>query len=245
MNTYIRMYAYTLGCFLLEKIENICSILLREYPLQNKMNTMDCRKNNISKKTNKGKGAGGANTNYYGKKFEEKINNQSRLLEQGYQTNSYTKQKQKKKVNNYCLSKIFEDKTVVFALQSGFKTYMKEKYNIEMFRCPDEAYIIEYTNGKKVIKIIEKKHQNVDGSVETKLWACPSLKREYQLVLGDDFEVDYCVCVSKFLEKKMNSAEKKYSILNRILGENNISVLFGDNENYFETLDKWLFNNSL
>ena len=29
---------------------------------------------------NRGSGAGGANTNYYGKKFEEKTNNKERLL---------------------------------------------------------------------------------------------------------------------------------------------------------------------
>jgi len=29
------------------------------------------------------------------------------------------------------------------------------------------------------IKIVEKKEQNVEGSVETKLWSSPSLKREY------------------------------------------------------------------
>jgi hypothetical protein len=34
----------------------------------------------------KGTGAGGANTNYYGKKFEEKTNNQTRLLNDGYIT---------------------------------------------------------------------------------------------------------------------------------------------------------------
>ena len=33
-------------------------------------------------------------------------------------------------------------------------------------------------------------------------------------------------------------------ILNTILNENNIKVLFGDDENYFETFDTW-FNNSL
>jgi len=55
--------------------------------------------------------------------------------------------------------------------------YMKNKYNIELFRCPDEAYIIEYTSGRKVIKILEKKEQNVEGSVETKLWSGPSLKK--------------------------------------------------------------------
>jgi hypothetical protein len=34
---------------------------------------------------------------------------------------------------------------------------MKDKYNIDLFRCPDEAYIIEYTSGRKVIKILENK----------------------------------------------------------------------------------------
>ena len=155
---------------------------------------------------NKGTGAGGANTNYYGKKFEEKTNNQTRLLNDGYIKNSFTKKT--KKAYDYYLSKTFEDKTIIFVLQNGLKMYMKNKYNIELFRCPDEAYIIEYNTGKKVIKILEKKEQNVEGSVETKLWSGPSLKREYELVLGNDFEVHYGFCVSEFLKKKLISNEK-------------------------------------
>jgi hypothetical protein len=46
------------------------------------------------------------------------------------------------------------------------------------------------------------------------------------------------------LKKKIISNEKKYTILNTIFNENNIAVLFGDDENYFETFDIW-FNNSL
>jgi len=190
---------------------------------------------------NKGTGAGGANTNFYGKKFEDKTNNQNRLLEMGYIKNNYTKSK---KINDFYLLKTFEDKTIVFVLQNGLKTYMKYKYNIDMFRCPDEAYIIEYTSGKKVIKIIEKKEQNVEGSVETKLWAGPSLKREYELVLDNEFEVHYGFSVNNFLKKKLTSNDKKYTILNTIFQENNIVVLFGDDENYFQTIDTW-FNNSL
>ena len=192
--------------------------------------------------TNKGTGAGGANTNYYGKRFEEKTNNQERLLELGYTKNSFTKEP--KKSYDYYLSKQFEDRTVVFVLQNGLKMFMKNKYNIKMFRCPDEAYIIEYTSGRKVIKILEKKEQKVEGSVETKLWSGPSLKREYELVLGSEFEVFYGFCVSSFLKNKLVSNEKKYTILNTIFNENNIAVLFGDDENYFETFDTW-FNNSL
>ena len=104
---------------------------------------------------NKGTGAGGANTNYYGKKFEDITNNQQRLLDMGYIKNSFTKKPTK--TYDYYLSKTFDDKTIVFVLQNGLKMYMKNKYNIELFRCPDEAYVIEYTSGRKVIKILEKK----------------------------------------------------------------------------------------
>jgi hypothetical protein len=31
-------------------------------------------------------------------------------------------------------------------------------------------------------------------------------------------------------------------ILNIIFNENNIAVLFGDDENYFETIDNWINN---
>ena len=201
------------------------------------MNTTD---NESVPIVNKGTGAGGTNTNFYGKKFEEKTNNQQRLLDIGYVKYSLTKNP--KKTYDYYLSKTFEDKTIVFVLQNGLKKYCKQKYNIDLFRCPDEAYIIEYTNGVKVIKILEKKEQNVEGSVETKLWSGPSLKREYELVLGTEFVVFYGFCVSGFLKNKLISTEKKYTILNTIFNENNIEVLFGDDENYFETLDKWVNN---
>ena len=206
------------------------------------MSVLNTTEENTQLIINKGTGADGANTNYYGKKFEEKTNNQQRLLELGYTKNSFTKNP--KKAYDYYLSKTFEDKIIVFVLQNGLKIYMKNKYNIDLFRCPDEAYIIEYKNGRKVIKILEKKEQNVEGSVETKLWSGPSLKREYELVLGAEFEVFYGFCVSKFLKNKLISNEKKYTILNTIFKETNIAVLFGDDENYFETLDTW-FNSSL
>lgn len=197
--------------------------------------------NDLSVMVNKGTCAGGANTNYYGKKFEDKTNNQERLLQFGYTKYTFTKSK---KQYDYYLTKTFEDKTITFVLQNGLKLYMKNKYNIKLFRCPDEAYIIEYNNGIKIIKILEKKEQRVEGSVETKLWSGPSLKREYELVLGNDFQVHYGFCVSDFLKKKIISEEKKYMILNTILKESDISVLFGDDENYFETFDNW-FSNSL
>lgn len=187
---------------------------------------------------NKGFGAGGKNTNYNGKLFENKTNNYKRLLELGYIESKFIE----KSKFNYYLSKTFEDKKIIFTLQNGLKKYMKYKYDIDIFRCPDEAYIIEYNTGEIDIKILEKKEQKVEGSVETKLWAGSSLKREYELVLGDKFKVFYGFCLSNFLKNKYISDDKKYIILNKIFNENNIIVLFGDDDNYFDLLDNWINN---
>jgi hypothetical protein len=185
---------------------------------------------------NKGTGAGGANTNLYGKIFEEKTNNETRLLEQGFTKIAINK----KTKFGYYLTKTFEDKKIIFVLQSGLKEYIKTFYNIELFRCPDEAYIIEYANGKRVIKILEKKEQNVEGSVDTKLLTGPMFKEEYFEALEGNFEVEYAFCVSKFLQDKIQSQDKKYIIFNKIMKKHNISILFGNDSDYFEKFDEWL-----
>jgi hypothetical protein len=179
---------------------------------------------------NRGTGAGGANTNKTGKPFEENTDNLKRMIEHGF-----AKQKS-------WLSKQFEDRTVVIVKQHGLKQYAKHKYGIDdIYRCPDEAYIIEYATGKKVIKILEKKMQNVEGSVETKLYAGPLLKRDYEMMFGPEFEIQYGFCISEFLQKNITSGTKKYNNLRKMLEEeNNIPILFGNDANYFETLDSWI-----
>jgi hypothetical protein len=146
---------------------------------------------------NKGTGAGGSNTNLYGKQFEDKTNNSERLIKMGYKRHDCYVTKGKIKLDYYYLSRVF-DKTIYFVIQNGLKKFMKAKYNIDIFRCPDEAYIID--GNRKIIIILEKKEQNVEGSVETKLWSGPSLKREYELVLGNEFIVSYSFCVNNFLK---------------------------------------------
>jgi len=185
---------------------------------------------------NKGTGAGGSNTNLYGKLFEEQTNNEIRLIHQGFikiVTNNKTK-------FGYHLIKTFEDKKVIFVSQSGFKEYIKTVYNIELFRCPDEAYIFEYTNGKRIIKILEKKEQNVQGSVDTKLLAGPAFKEEYFESLEGIFDIEYAFCVSKFLQDKIQSQDKKYIIFNKIMKRHNISILFGNDDDYFQKFEIWL-----
>ena len=89
---------------------------------------------------------------------------------------------------------------------------------------------------------MEKKQQNGEGSVDIKLLACSMLREEYEIALDYKFEVEYAFCVSKFLQNKITSQEKKYIIFNTLMKRHRISILFGDDENYFETLDEWLKN---
>jgi len=193
----------------------------------------------ISFINSKGKnfGAGGMNTNLFGKRFEFKTNNKDRLLSNGYIKKVFGKCTYLLKTNT------LENINIVFVLHTDLKKYVKQKYNIELFRLPDEAYIIKDDLHKKTkVKILEKKEQRVEGSMETKLWSGPSLKREYELVLGQGFEVHYGFCVSAFLKQKLESNIPKYIILRQILRENHIEVLFGDDEDYFEKLDEWINN---
>lgn len=185
---------------------------------------------------NKGMGAGGSMTNISGKSFEAKTDNEDNLLNLGFVKTTLNDTK-----NGYYLEKHYKDKSIVYVSQSGLKTYMKGKYDIDMFRCPDEAYIITYKRRKHiVIKILEKKAQNGSGSVETKLWAGNSLKREYMLVLGNMFKVEYAFTLSSYLENKIKSNHEKYNILNKILNEDNINVFYGDSTDYINNINNWI-----
>jgi len=186
---------------------------------------------------NKGIGAGGSKTNEKGKKFEELTHNEKYLLENGYSKIVIDR----KGKFGYYLHKKCEETEISFILQSGLKSYCKKFFDIDVFRQPDEAYIIKNNdiNKKYIIKILEKKEQSREGSVETKLWAAPSLKREYELVLGNKFIIEYALCISSYLEKKLNNNTPKYNILKEILKENNILIFYGDSEKYQSDINEW------
>ena len=199
---------------------------------------------------NGGTGAGGKNTNIHGKQFEDLTNNENRLIENGYVKKFYNNKKQIGS-SNYYLYKKYENYEIIFVLQGGLKAYMNKILNIELFRNPDEAYIIKYNDGKYVIKILEKKAQHYEGSVEDKLLSCVLFRREYELALENKelalenkIKVYYAFCVSSFLQQKLTSKSKKYLIWNKMFEEANIEILFGEDENYFIKLDSWI-NNSL
>jgi hypothetical protein len=222
---------------------------------------MDEKVKEVNEVKNRGKGAGGKNTNVKGKAFEKTTDCEVRLLSDGYEKKIIKKNSK----TAYYLRKIIKlndiEFIVDFVQQYGLKFYMKKFYNIEMIRNPDEAYIItekhkSIDKDKKIlIKILEKKEQSVEGSVETKLWSSPSLKREYEILLGNKFIVEYGLCINNFLKQKISmdskdskdsnnkqikKCNKKYEILKKILEESNIDILYGDDNDYLETLTKWI-----
>ena len=200
---------------------------------------MNTNTNQLPPIINKGTGAGGAKTNENGLKFEDKIDNQSRLLTAGFI---------KKKIPGcsgkygYYLEKVDgPDKSIVFLQKGGLQAYFKVVLGKEMCRQPDEAYL--FRNGSQyTLKILEKKNQNVNGSVDTKLLAGQGFIEEYQECLDSNFTVRYAFCISEFLQKAYVSDELKYRILRKINQRHGITVLFGDDEAYWTTLDAWLYS---
>jgi hypothetical protein len=203
-------------------------IYKKKYHIYNKML-------NENENKNRGTGAGGKNTNMNGKNFEDRTSNYDNLIKDNFQ---------KIKINDtkfgYYLYKKNDDCEIYYCKQSGLKSLLKEKFSLTIFRVPDEAYIIIKNNGEKFLVIIEQKNQNGEGSVETKLWAAPALKREYEISLKEQFRVYYTFIFNIFYENKIKSDVIKYKILLKIFLENNINYFYGEEEDYFNKFNEWL-----
>jgi len=174
---------------------------------------------------NRGTGAGGAKTNANGKSFEETTNNEMRLISRGYTKETFKK--------NTKFGYFLTNGETVFVSQDGFKAYMKKEYHIDIDFKPDEAYISK-RDGKTVIKILEKKNQNGEGSVDTKLYAGYGIKCAYEYICGENFKIEYAFCLSEWFKQN----REKYIYPNMFNRDHGIEVFYAD-ETYFEKLDKW------
>jgi hypothetical protein len=122
--------------------------------------------NTTLKIINKGTGAGGANTNVSGKSFEEKTSIIPELIKLNFEKKIFETGKK-----NYYYIKEENNKKIIFLEQNGFKKYMLKVYNKVIRRAPDEAFLIEEKDKEyKIIKILEKKNQNCEGSVFDKIF---------------------------------------------------------------------------
>jgi len=181
---------------------------------------------------NRGTGAGGGNTNALGLAFEGKTANEQRLEAAGFVRRGIPGSHGK---YAYYLQK----GDTVFMMKGGLKLYMRKTFGADIFREPDEAYI-EKRGDRLVLKILEKKNQTMEGSVDTKLLAGPGFLEEYRMSLGEKFDVEYAFCVSNFLKEKVVSEEPKWRCLREINKKYGIQVLYGDDADYFEKLDAWI-----
>ncbi len=189
-----------------------------------------------AKSRNRGTGAGGANTNKNGKAFEEKTSNEPRLLATGF-VKGFIPGKKKQK-HDY-LEKKTDDGSIVYLTQGGLASYFMWKFSIVMVRHPDEAYLIQ-RGDQYTLRILEKKNQNVQGSVDTKLLAGPGMKEEYELCISDArFTVHYAFCLSTFLKGQYVSDAKKWKLMRVINERHGIAVFFGDDADYYGKLDAW------
>ena len=191
----------------------------------------------MSETVNRGTGAGGAKTNHNGKKFEAKTDNLPRLLEQGFTKKVIPGATGKQSV--YHEKQIDADTSIVYMTQTALKAYFTHFFHKEMVRQPDEAYLFRTGDTYKLC-ILEKKNQNTTGSVDQKLGVGQYLKEEYAECLDERFTIEYAFCLSSFLKKDYISSQKKYEIMRKLHAKDHITVLFGDDENYFTTLDTWL-----
>jgi hypothetical protein len=186
---------------------------------------------------NKGTGAGGANTNVNGKSFEQKTENESRLLSNGFIHKNIPDYNTK--YGFYLVKEISPTESITYLTQGGLKAYFAHFFKKEMCRSPDEAYL--FKNGDTyTLKILEKKNQNTAGSVDTKLLAGKGFIDEYEFLLGNNFIVRYAFCISAFLKKDYIADCVKSKALRYINQKYCIDILYGDDENYYETLDVWI-----
>jgi hypothetical protein len=125
---------------------------------------------------NKGIGAGGKNTNVNGLIFEKETNFKNNFKKLGY--DDYSK-------NNF---------------KKFIKKHKIEKKLIDGCKSPDECYINDNT---KHIIIIEKKFQNMKGSVCEKIQSAPLKKKFFENLLPT-YKITYAYVLSKWFEINCN-----------------------------------------
>jgi hypothetical protein len=163
---------------------------------------------------NKGLGAGGSKTTKNGNSFEELTDSKPFLLGIGFKIYHYKKWE-------YLF---YENDGVKYYWggKNGFKNIIcylfKNLSESSFFRQPDE-YFIKTKEGKTHIYIIEKKNQNVSGSVDIKLLAGPGIVENYRDMFNDNsiYSIHYRFLLSEWLYEESvlkncvkNTSLKKY-----------------------------------
>lgn len=174
---------------------------------------------------NKGTGAGGANTNKNGLKFEEVAD-----LKDRYESIIRRKIGSEVKFKGY-------SRTFIEVSKSALHKYMEKIGEKNMTlkpaagcKKPDEAYIdLE----RKNIFIIEKKFQQISGSADEKLQT-GCFKQLHYKELFPNFKIYYMYCLSDWFKREESAL--KY------LKDNGIPVFWGNSETCKEKIIEFIHN---
>ena len=175
---------------------------------------------------NNGTGAGGANTNNHGLPYEELTD-----LHTEFQTFS--------KIDYGSIIRFnypYDEKSYIYTKQSNLFKCMRNKINTEIPKAhgcknPDECYI---DTENKVIFIIEKKFQQVSGSVCEKIQT-PDFKIWQYSRTFQGYEIVYVYCLSDWFKKNCK-AELEY------LEYKHIPVFWGTDQNYKSKMINFITN---
>jgi len=179
--------------------------------------------------TNKGTGAGGANTNKNGLSYEEYTD-----LKCKYKSCNFIKKDSIYEV-------VFEgyERRFIKANKSTLHKYMKKMGEINQdltpaagCKEPDEAYI---DNEKKSVFIIEKKFQQTSGSVDEKIQTGHFKKIHYE-ELFPNFKIYYIYCLSDWFKKEEYKSTINY------LKINSIPIFWGSSETCKEDMIQFMHN---
>lgn len=222
--------------------ETLITNIIDENIIIDKLNDLSINKKKEEKNEDdnnkRNKKSGGKNTNLNGKNFEKLTDLENILL-----TKKYNKIIINKKLKEaYYLKREYKNYEILYFKQSSLKKYLKDNYKINIFRNPDEAFIIiNKNNNNKILKILEKKSQKSNGSVDIKLYASQLLKEEYELILKNEFIIEYGFCFNNYFKKKFDDENNiKYQILQKLLLNHNIPIFYGEDDDYFEMIYNWI-----
>ena len=179
---------------------------------------------------NKGKGAGGKNTNINGLNYE-KITNL--ILYKDDITFISNQSFGKNKNDNY---DIFEIKNNIFYrfMKKGLKNYFIKTFQNQFHKNlePDESL---FHKNKNRLFIIEKKFQNVSGSVDEKIQTGPCKLFMYSK-LYPDLEIKYIYLLSDWFLQNKYDLEKEYLDLHKI------KYFFPSDKNYISKFVNYLLH---
>ena len=204
--------------------------------------TKEIEKLSIHQEKNRGTGAGGANTNKNGLKFEENTNlKNSHIIIKNLKERISKNKKLKSKAEIIKFPN--SEKKFTYLTQHCFRLYMnKMKYTSDIYvnnptlelhgtKNPDTCYLNETD---KILFWIEKKEQKIKGSVCEKLQTAET-KKEHFKERYPEFKIEYCFVISSTL-KEQCYGEIKY------LKEKNIPIFFGNDIDYKTKIIDFIVN---